>query len=461
MIHLQRDIKSIISKRLNDSSDEVDFNVSLYNADLPRTFKQRIESTNSYAVQYDPFISVVISDIDGDYIEVPNHTILNASIVINFEIPTSREHVDNVLLQRNTENVYKALDEFRRKHSTLPIPVGDTVWQMFEDEFITIEYDPDKEPKRIDSFNMSLSFNDNVPETIVEGVEIDGGQFVIKKTKTEVEICKDDTKIASFDYEIGKYYDFYVNDYTQGMSLYVNGENKNQGNEIRIPMSSTMDLYSFLGYIEYIGFRDTESEVYEELLINNFSTLENNVENDKYGIISSEGYGANEFGKKGLIMFGMGALTPISNQYPTGVDGINMQQFQLVMSATYGEDIFPGNFYRYFLDGEEVYPLSMTHSFAPEPDSTQTLGSKTSKTINRSNIIGNSLTFYHKNKRVLNNISKNYASINVEQNKIYKMEIYYPTFKEKYDVVVNEFSTAPVKNTMATFSISFLSKYDL
>jgi len=461
MRHLQRDIKSIISKRLNDSSDEVDFNVSLYNADLPRTFKQRIESTNSYAVQYDPFISVVISDIDGDYIEVPNHTILNASIVINFEIPTSREHVDNVLLQRNTENVYKALDEFRRKHSTLPIPVGDTVWQMFEDEFITIEYDPDKEPKRIDSFNMSLSFNDNVPETIVEGDKINGYKFVIKKTKTEVEICKDDTKIASFDYEIGKYYDFYVNDYTQGMSLYVNGENKNQGNEIRIPMSSTMDLYSFLGYIEYIGFRDTESEVYEELLINNFSTLENNVLNDDYEITPSEGYGANEFGKKGLIMFGMGALTPISNQYPTGVDGINMQQFQLVMSATYGEDIFPGNFYRYFLDGEEVYPLSMTHSFAPEPDSTQTLGSKTSKTINRSNIIGNSLTFYHKNKRVLNNISKNYASINVEQNKIYKMEIYYPTFKEKYDVVVNEFSAAPIKNTMATFSISFLSKYDL
>ena len=461
MRHLQRDIKSIISKRLNDSSDEVDFNVSLYNADLPRTFKQRIESTNSYAVQYDPFISVVISDIDGDYIEVPNHTILNASIVINFEIPTSREHVDNVLLQRNTENVYKALDEFRRKHSTLPIPVGDTVWQMFEDEFITIEYDPEEDPKRIDSFNMSLSFNDTVPETIVEGVEIDGGQFVIKKTETEVEICDYDTKIASFDYEIEKYYDFYVNDYTQGMELYVNGENKNQGNEIRIPMSSTMDLYSFLGYIEYIGFRDTESEVYEELLINNFSTLENNVENDYYVIAHSEGYGANEFGKKGLIMFGMGALTPISTQYPTGVDGINMQQFQLVMSATYGEDIFPGNFYRYFLDGEEVYPLSMTHSFAPEPDSTQTLGSKTSKTINRSNIIGNSLTFYHKNKRVLNNISKNYASIDVEQNKIYKMEIYYPTFKEKYDVVVNEFSAAPIKNTMATFSISFLSKYDL
>jgi len=461
MIHLQRDIKSIISKRLNDSSDEVDFNVSLYNADLPRTFKQRIESTNSYAVQYDPFISVVISDIDGDYIEVPNHTILNASIVINFEIPTSREHVDNVLLQRNTENVYKALDEFRRKHSTLPIPVGDTVWQMFEDESITIEYDPDKGTKRIDSFNMSLSFNDTVPETIVEGVEIDGGQFVIKKTETEVEICDCDTKIASFDYEIEKYYDFYVNDYTSGMELYVNGENKNQGNKIRIPMSSTMDLYSFLGYIEYIGFRDTESEVYEELLINNFSTLENNVESDNYVIKHSEGYGANEFGKKGLIMFGMGALTPISNQYPTGVDGINMQQFQLVMSATYGEDIFPGNFYRYFLDGEEVYPLSMTHSFAPEPDSTQTLGSKTSKTINRSNIIGNSLTFYHKNKRVLNNISKNYASIDVEQNKIYKMEIYYPTFKEKYDVVVNEFSAAPIKNTMATFSISFLSKYDL
>ena len=461
MIHLQRDIKSIISKRLNDSSDEVDFNVSLYNADLPRTFKQRIESTNSYAVQYDPFISVVISDIDGDYIEVPNHTILNASIVINFEIPTSREHVDNVLLQRNTENVYKALDEFRRKHSTLPIPVGDTVWQMFEDEAILIEYDPEADTKRIDSFNMSLSFNDNVPETIVEGVEIDEGQFIIKKTETEVEICKNDTKIASFDYEIEKYYDFYVNDYTSGMELYVNGENKNQGNEIRIPMSSTMVLYSFLGYIEYIGFRDTESEVYEELLINNFSTLENNVENDNYKITHSEGYGANEFGKKGLIMFGMGALTPISNQYPTGVDGINMQQFQLVMSATYGEDIFPGNFYRYFLDGEEVYPLSMTHSFAPEPDSTQTLGSKTSKTINRSNIIGNSLTFYHKNKRVLNNISKNYASINVEQNKIYKMEIYYPTFKEKYDVVVNEFSAAPVKNTMATFSISFLSKYDL
>jgi len=461
MIHLQRDIKSIISKRLNDSSDEVDFNVSLYNADLPRTFKQRIESTNSYAVQYDPFISVVISDIDGDYIEVPNHTILNASIVINFEIPTSREHVDNVLLQRNTENVYKALDEFRRKHSTLPIPVGDTVWQMFEDESITIEYDPDKGTKRIDSFNMSLSFNDTVPETIVEGVEIYGGQFVIKKTETEVEICDCDTKIASFDYEIEKYYDFYVNDYTSGMELYVNGENKNQGNDTRIPMSSTMDLYSFLGYIEYIGFRDTESEVYEELLINNFSTLENNVENDNYVIKHSEGYGANEFGKKGLIMFGMGALTPISNQYPTGVDGINMQQFQLVMSATYGEDIFPGNFYRYFLDGEEVYPLSMTHSFAPEPDSTQTLGSKTSKTINRSNIIGNSLTFYHKNKRVLNNISKNYASIDVEQNKIYKMEIYYPTFKEKYDVVVNEFSAAPIKNTMATFSISFLSKYDL
>ena len=461
MIHLQRDIKSIISKRLNDSSDEVDFNVSLYNADLPRTFKQRIESTNSYAVQYDPFISVVISDIDGDYIEVPNHTILNASIVINFEIPTSREHVDNVLLQRNTENVYKALDEFRRKHSTLPIPVGDTVWQMFEDESITIEYDPDEEIKTIESFNMSLSFNDTVPETIVEGVEIDGGQFVIKKTETEVEICDCDTKIASFDYEIEKYYDFYVNDYTQGMELYVNGENKNQGNDTRIPMSSTMDLYSFLGYIEYIGFRDTESEVYEELLINNFSTLENNVKNDKYVIKHSEGYGANEFGKKGLIMFGMGALTPISNQYPTGVDGINMQQFQLVMSATYGEDIFPGNFYRYFLDGEEVYPLSMTHSFAPEPDSTQTLGSKTSKTINRSNIIGNSLTFYHKNKRVLNNISKNYASIDVEQNKIYKMEIYYPTFKEKYDVVVNEFSAAPIKNTMATFSISFLSKYDL
>lgn len=459
MIHLQRDIKSIISKRLNDSSDEVDFNVSLYNADLPRTFKQRIESTNSYAVQYDPFISVVISDIDGDYIEVPNHTILNASIVINFEIPTSREHVDNVLLQRNTENVYKALDEFRRKHSTLPIPVGDTVWQMFEDESITIEHKTDT--KRIESFNMSLSFNDTVPETIVEGVEIYGGQFVIKKTETEVEICDCDTKIASFDYEIEKYYDFYVNDYTSGMELYVNGENKNQGNDTRIPMSSTMDLYSFLGYIEYIGFRDTESEVYEELLINNFSTLENNVESDNYVIKHSEGYGANEFGKKGLIMFGMGALTPISNQYPTGVDGINMQQFQLVMSATYGEDIFPGNFYRYFLDGEEVYPLSMTHSFAPEPDSTQTLGSKTSKTINRSNIIGNSLTFYHKNKRVLNNISKNYASIDVEQNKIYKMEIYYPTFKEKYDVVVNEFSAAPIKNTMATFSISFLSKYDL
>ena len=460
MIHLQRDIKSIISKRLNDSSDEVDFNVSLYNADLPRTFKQRIESTNSYAVQYDPFISVVISDIDGDYIEVPNHTILNASIVINFEIPTSREHVDNVLLQRNTENVYKALDEFRRKHSTLPIPVGDTVWQMFEDESITIEHKT--ETKRIQSFNMSLSFNDTVEETIVESIKLNTNIFTIKKTETEVEIWQDNTLKFSFDYEIEKYYDFYINDTgTQRAELFVNGEEIENPNNNDIIIPSTMDLYSFLGYIEYIGFRDIGSDVYEELLINNFSTLENNVESDNYVIKYSEGYGANEFGKKGLIMFGMGALTPISNQYPTGVDGINMQQFQLVMSATYGEDIFPGNFYRYFLDGEEVYPLSMTHSFAPEPDSTQTLGSKTSKTINRSNIIGNSLTFYHKNKRVLNNISKNYASIDVEQNKIYKMEIYYPTFKEKYDVVVNEFSAAPIKNTMATFSISFLSKYDL
>ena len=458
MIHLQRELRDIIDSGLNNSTEDLDFNVALYNANHPQSFARRVESESSYDVQYDPYISVVIEDIQGDYIEVPETTIMNADIVVNFQIPTTKTNIHNVLLQRNTENVYKALDTFRRDYANKPLPVGDSVWQLFDDGEVRFSKGS---PQNVTKFALSLSFNDTVEDTIVESIDATDGKFTLVKEGGDVVIYQDGDIFHTFTYETNTYYDIVieVDDATDDTTITVNGEETNYSSKLNIPEDFT--LYSFSGYIEYIGVSKQGDATFDELLIENFLTLEDKSTNSEFTITPDDAYSANEFGKYGVVMLGMSALTPVSNQYQYGSEGLHMQQFQMVFSATYGEDIFPGNVYRYFIDGTEVFPLSMSHTYAPENESDQTIKGKTSKSVTRTNSIGTDIALYHKNDRKLNEILKNYLSPNVEQNRSYEFEVHYPNFKVKYDVIVTQQGSSPVRNTMATLTFRVQEQYSL
>lgn len=467
MIHLQNDIKDVLEKKLKASTDELDLRVSLYNSVLPSDFTIEEDIANSYKTNVSKYINGVIADIRGDWIEVPDTNIMNADVILNLQVPTMEWHeepgrvpIEEVLTQDVTEKVFKMLDTFRRNYSSIPLPVGDSVWQLLDEGVLTFE--PPVSIDTVDEIEFSARFIDNQYKVMIES-----GNFVISKENGVLSFIYNNTTVHSFEYDKKEYYTVSIKNGATTATITVNGEETDIGQDLVIP--SELKLYEFGGYIEYLGVNSEVSSdgSWTDVLIENFDTLENKAVLDEFLFqpgpeIDNTGvyrYGANEFGKQGVMTFGITTPSPVTQQYTFGDQSCLYQQFEVVLGVTYAEDIFTGNHYRYFLEGEEISPFSMSHSFAPEPESNQTINGNTTQTVNRTNTIGHSLTLYHGADWKVNQIIRQALRRDNEQNKEINLTIQYPNFKEVYSLVNTQLGTSPVINSMATVSFDIQPRH--
>ena len=474
MIHLQNNIKDVLENLLKDSTDDLDLRVSLYNAVLPSDFAFRQEGDNSYEVQLAKYINAVIGSVNGSWIEVPGVNIMNADVIMNVQVPTMEWHaepgalpIEEVLTNDATEKVFKMFDTFRRKYSSIPIPVGDRVWQLLDESELYLT--PPISIDEVREIEFSARFIDGEYKEMVTA-----GEFLISKENGVLTISYDTNELFTMNYDDDKYYKINITNDNGELGVTVNDGDTQfiQGSYV---IDSSITIKEFGGYIEYLGINEQVSSdgSFSEVLIENFDTLENNVEVSEYSFEKGtviEGtetlswgpeyrYGANAFGKQGIMTFGITTPDPVTQQYTFGEQSCLYQQLEVILGVTYSEDIFAGNHYRYFIEGEEVSPFSMSHSFAPEPESNQMINANTSKTVNRTNTIGHSLTLYHGVDYKVNKIIRQALRNENEQNDEIVLTLQYPNFKEVYSLVNSQLGTSPVINSMATVSFDLQPRH--
>ena len=456
LIHLEDDIKKSLSEMLNDNTYGVEFDVNLYHYNKPSYFINKKFDTSSYKIEEIKYIITLIEEIEGSYEDVPHLDLMSPVVFMSFMIPVSNNETsyDRLKGQPNFKGFMSALEEIRRKNQARVINLGETGWWLKYDSGFRVE----DESANVETFDFKIKPLDNVEETLI----IDSTQIKLDKSENFLSI-RTNTTNYDFEYEKDKAYDFKLSKDGNNIVVTVTDDNGDT-QEKTIPntdLPNSIKFNTFNGYYYYIGVSE-ETEGYNSIHIEDFDTLENEIDSE-WDIIkdNEDKRGAVAFGDKGDITITFSTPRPASQTYQFGIDGVYHQTFDYNLTMSYSKDVFLGNHYRYFIDGVEIFPISRNQGYTGEPDSDQKIEGRTTKTLITDNSIANTYSTYHKNIGKLNEMFRKYQSLDtLEMNEGWTLRAEYPTHVDEYDVVIKDLGNQSNYNVPSTFTMVLNVKDD-
>lgn len=462
----QEALYELINKELNENSYEVNFNVDLYNS-----------GTNKYYTidengQKHRFVPTMITDVVGEYLNVPNANSTSNEVGISFDILVDKQgelsdkditELENV----GYNNTLNAIEEFKNSFLAKYFPLGTPYLYMGgEDSTMNIQTNSTASPR---VFYLEFTPKNTDTETIFKF-----DTRYLQKTSTNLEFY---IGISAFNVSIP----YTVNEAVK-IVIYHNGTEwiieDNNGNTDNYTTPFSVQTATRLDVGAGVGATDTGLEAIIRRISHDSSTITSfDFDNVDIELLDFE-VDIKEWNSKteptnsgsltldtssiinnsilwsddGNAIFGFSTLNPVSNIRL--VDGLYYyQEFELEATIFISNDVLFGNNFEYYLDGEQVYPIDRQHSLATENNNVQYYNTNYNVGVVEESVREHTLSFYYIPNKKLTSILKHVVTGDTPQNTTYELVVQYPFFKVTYDVTLESGGTEPNINTLSTFTV--------
>jgi hypothetical protein len=466
-IRNQQALHNLISDTLDSNSYGVTFDTELYNAGTNKYY------TRDEDGQKHRFVPVMITDVVGEYLNVPNANSTNNQVGISFDIFVDKigELSDNDVTEFANVGynaTLNAIEEFKASLLAKYFPLGTPYLYMGgEDSHFDVNFNGTYNPK---VFYLNFIPYNTDSENIMS---LSGLYGDVDKNATHIR----------FEYSSGNYIQvpYSVNE-ELNIVIYHNGTDwimdKNDGSPASVTtaystlVTGNIDVgltTGFEGLVKRVSADSTQitsfdfTDIDTELagFIIDFKEWDSKTTPNNSGslvlIDTSIINNSILWSEDGNAIFGFGTLNPVNNIRV--IDGsYYYQAFELEATVFISNDVLFGNNFEYYLDGEEVFPIDRQHTLGTELGSAQYINGNYNTHIIEESSREHTLSFYYIPSKKLNSLLKHIVSGSVAQNNTYELIVQYPFFKVTYDVVLESGGTQPNINTLSTFTVALKRK---
>jgi hypothetical protein len=462
MAFYQKSLKTFFESKLSENTKGVLFDVNLYNDIMGDNFNEQFSIENTYATEFKRKIPTMITNIQGEYIPIPNLNGTSNSLEIIFDLAVD----DMTGTERESEfeyvdynNSLLAIDEFKNSLLANYYPLGtsslfmggsdstivSTSSYVYTPNFIYIKFTP----------------KSNDVEELLRGVNDD--YTVINKTETNIVFQIDGVNEISVPYTID-----IVNEITITKSSSDLWTISNNFGDTDTYTSATVNNFQNFTFGYGTGFFG----ILDRLVIDNDTTETtiDNVENpivdlslwDNKDLATNQGVSTNVtttinnsilYGSDGNAVFQVYPLAVIG-EYQSE-NGINYHSFSLQLEVMIGDNFIFGNNFEYYIDDIRVYPVDRSHAFALDIQGRQLINENTSTFIGSESSIDWTQTFFYQPTALLNSLVKKITTGVEEQNKVYVLKIQYPFWSKEYNVLIEGGGMNTDINSITTFTLQY------
>ncbi len=460
----QQALYELIDEKLNGNSYDVNFKVDLFNAGTTKYF------TKDDKGQKHRFVPVMVTDVIGEYLNIPNANSTSNSVGISFDVYVDKQGEISDKEVTEFENVgynntLNAIEEFKNSLLAKYFPLG-TPYLYMGGEDSTGTFDFTTPTGNIDKYILEILPKDTTTENIVViddaltiGISFtkdasnitfnyNGNSmsvpYTVETLKT-ITVIRGDAGVWTIEDELGN-----TDTFTDAFTTFLNG----------LSFGDTTGLSAMLK-----SFKMYTNE-YDTLALIDLSDFQSKDEftnnGEKTDITTNEINNSILWGSNGSAIFGFNTLNPVSNIEPR--DGqYYYQEFELEMKAFISNDVLFGNNFEYYLsfDGanyEQIFPIDRNHTLGTQLGSNQKINANTNEHIIEESSREHTLSFYYIPTTKLNKLLKHVVDPSIAQNTGYSLKVQYPFFNVTYDVVIENGGLEPNINTISTFTLTLKRK---
>ena len=404
----QQSLYNLISTKLNENSYDVEFNSDLFNS----------KRNNYYYIdtigQRKREVPVVITDVVGEYLNVPNANSTTNTTTIQFDVyvgtDEGSDYNTNEFQNVQYNDTLNAIEEFKNSLLAKYFPLGTAYLYMGgEDSSFTGQTSITNNAKFL-YFNF-IPYNTDI-ETIYDPTTSTSGEYVLTKTATDFEFTITTGNTISIPYTVNEEVEITITNSGSVWSI-TDGTNTDD-----ILLTATQNLQTFT-----IGRTTGFEGLFKRLVIDDsFESSVDDVDNAKVDISTwtskdtlvnsgEETLTSNSisncilWSEDGNAIFGFGTLNPISDVRP--VDGSNnYQAFELESTVFISNDVLFGNNFEYYLDGLQIYPIDRQHTLATETGSAQKINANYNEHVVEESSREHTLSFYYIPSKQLTSLLK-------------------------------------------------------
>ena len=484
MINSYKSLKNLISEKLNDNTNEILFNVSLYNSKKTK-YETNFNENDGVTVTTKRIVPTNISEIVGEYINVPNISVTDNAISLEFDLFVGDYSEVPYLEQEKYRsvdylNTLDSIDNFRKELLAKVYPLGDVglmfggtdstarfnyasvfIWNTIYFEFDIRTNDVETILYGTNGTNFTRIRKDDTNIILELGYIFDVDTHIVETTvETPYLLGLNDIYVF---YDVDDYWNLKVGD-TNNKTLDATTQTSFAGGTISSSTDLNGVLYQLLIDDSVITLEDANSGLESKLgaskiNLKNFTSRYTLNQEGELVLTVATVTNSILWGEDGNAVFSFETLVPFSD-IRWFDEGKPYQMFGLGINALISNDIVFGNNFEYFLDGTQIYPIDRQHTYGTELGTAQYLTGNYAKSIAEENAKDITQTFYYTPDKHITNLLKQTTGNSEEQNKVYELIVQYPFHKETYNVIVDSGGTSTNTNTFSTITVTYKQKDD-
>lgn len=463
MAFYQQALAKSLKDKLKISGDKfgVLFDVNLFNNIMNSDFNEESLVENTYTTEFKRQVPTMITNINGEYIPIPNLNGTNNSLEIIFDLAVddmTGQDEEKEFETVNYQNTLLAIDDFKNTLLANYYPLGDSnIMLGGEDSTIVSTSTVSLTPKFI-YIKFIPKNNDN--ENILNGDN--NADYKLSKNATNI-IFTYGSNTLTIPYYVNVTNEITLRLNDTGMWSLINNFDDSDYSSIGQSSSSYSNFeIGFFTGIECILERLVIDEDYHITIddvvspVIDFNSFDNKDSITNLGVSTGFTTTINNcilFGSDGNAVFQVYPLAVVGEYQ--GKNGINYHQFSLQLEAMIGDNFIFGNNFEYYIDNIRVYPVDRAHTFALDTQGRQGINSNIMKFIGGESTLDWTQSFFYQPTKQLTSLVKKITTGDKEQNKLYTLKVQYPFWNKEYEVIVEGGGINTDINSITTFSLQF------
>jgi len=460
MAYYQKSLASFIETKLTGNTKNVLFDVNLYNNISSDDFNEESKIENTYKTEFKRKVPTMITNINGEYIPIPNLNGTNNSLEIIFDLAvddmTGTEKEDEFEYV-DYDNTLLAIDEFKNELLANYYPLGvsnlmmggidstivTTSANVYTPNFIYIKFKP---------------LDDEV-ENILIGVNDD--YTYLHKNATHVIFSVDGTNEIEVPYTTNQEMEITVTKSASNLWTISNGTDDDTYTSATVNNFQNMTLGYTTGLncllkrlvIDSDATYTTIADVVNPLI--DFSNFDDKDEITNSGVGTGFTTTVNNsilYGDDGNAVFQVYPLAVVGEY--TAENGINYHSFSLQLEVMIGDNFIFGNNFEYYIDDIQVFPVDRNHTFGLDTKGKQGMNNNIMTFIGSESSLDWTQSFFYQPTRQLTGLVKKITTGDVAQNTVYELKVQYPFWQKTYNVIIEGGGISTDINSITTFSIT-------
>jgi hypothetical protein len=472
MIYYQKALKNFIDEKLNENTQGILFDVNLYNDIASDDFNVESSIENTYKTEKKRYVPTMITNINGEYIPIPNlnGTSNNVEIIFDLAIDdmTGRDREDEFTTV-DYNNTLSAIDEFKNTILANYFPLGNHNLMMGgEDSTFDINQSI--------SINKKVMYFDLTPYNA--DIEVLFGDTTsvgsLHKTATHIVYEVATGNEIKIPYTANTNIKFVI--YQQSNLTWTITDGTNTDTVVNATVSTTGttltfgETTGFEGIVKRLAISssaipsfdfdnvDTELSVYE-IDLHSFDDKDLLTNNGTITLLPSDIDNCVLWGEDGNAVFQVYPLAVVGEYQAE--NGINYHSFSLQIEAMVGDNFIFGNNFEYYIDDIRVYPVDRNHTFALDTQGRQGINENVMSFIGSESSLDWTQSFFYQPTKQLTSLVKKLTTGDVAQNTVYTIKVQYPFWNKEYNVVVEGGGLNADINSITTFTLQFKKASDI